>query len=79
MFNLFGKKKEKSANTAHSRLKLAINSDRVDLDPETISKLEVEMRELLTKYIPVRAIDMNKNYNKSVNLLNISIELDKPE
>jgi len=76
MFGLFGKKNKKSANTAHSRLKLAINSDRVNLDPETIKKLEAEMRILLNKYIPVKAIDMNKDYTDSVNLLNISIELD---
>jgi len=76
MFGLFGKKKVKSASSAHSRLKLAINSDRVNLDPETIKKLEAEMRLLLNKYIPVKAIDMNKDYTDSVNLLNISIELD---
>ena len=73
----FGKKKEKSSSTARNRLKVAINSDRVDLDPETIKKLSEEIKAILSKYISVRAIDLNKDYTENINLLNISIELDK--
>ena len=75
--NLFGKK-EKSANKAHSRLKLAINSDRINLSPEKSKQLEVEMRELLNKYITVKEIDMNKDYHEMTDFLNISIEIERP-
>lgn len=73
----FGKKKA-SARTAHNRLKVAINADRINLPPEKIKELEKKMRKLINEYIPVKNLNLNKDYNESsLDLLKISVEVDK--
>lgn len=50
--NLFGGRRERSANVAKQRLMMVLVDDRYKLTPETMEQMKVELAEVLARYLP---------------------------
>lgn len=49
---LFGSRRERSAETAKKRLMMVLVDDRYKLTPELIEQMKVELAEVLSRYLP---------------------------
>lgn len=55
--NMFGGRRERSAQVAKQRLMMVLVDDRYKLTPELIEQMKLEMAEVLARYLPHVAAD----------------------
>ncbi len=55
---LKGRREPTSAEIAKQRLKLVLVSDRSDLAPEKLAEMQAEIIEVIRRYIPIDAMDV---------------------
>ncbi len=76
--NLFGRKKETSAQTAKNRINLQIHYDRAGVNPELLENIKRDIIKAVEKHIEydpaeVEAKLIKEGHNKSVLLASIPI------
>ncbi|MCU0491491.1 MAG: cell division topological specificity factor MinE [Chloroflexaceae bacterium] len=57
--NLFGGRRDNSAELAKQRLLTVLVDDRYKLTPDTMAQLKAELAEVLARYLPVEATDID--------------------
>lgn len=59
-----GRKEPSSAEVAKERLKLVLVADRSNLSPEKLSEMQTEIIEVIKRYIPLDALDIEIKFEQ---------------
>jgi len=73
---IFGAK-PKSANIAKDRLKIVLAHERVGASYPFMDELKREILEVVKKYISVKDINIKKERNASIDMLEVEVMLDE--